>query len=130
MRQQREAGGEMDDICTQRLKKRAFLLKSMAHPSRLLILEMLEKSPRCVWELTEVVGADITTVSKHLAVMKRAGLVKDVKRGTFSEYSLACECITHFIDCIEDVMNERACESANEGEKRIAPFELHTDHEG
>jgi ArsR family transcriptional regulator len=84
-----------------RLEGRALLLKSLAHPSRLLILELLESGPRNVTELTEAVGADITTVSKHLSVLKRSGLVKDSKQGTYSWYELACGCVGHFIDCIE-----------------------------
>jgi ArsR family transcriptional regulator len=96
----------MTEAERQRLVRRASLLKSLAHPSRLLIIEMLEKAPRCVGELTEAIGADITTVSKHLAVMKRTGLVRDTKRGTFSEYSLVCDCVTHFVDCIEHGMSE------------------------
>ena len=63
----------MTDSDMHRLDRRASLLKSLAHPSRLLIIEMLERSPRCVGELTEAIGSDITTVSKHLAVLKRAG---------------------------------------------------------
>jgi len=89
-----------------RLTRRAALLKSLAHPSRLLIVEMLEQAPRCVGELTAAVGADITTVSKHLSVLKRAGLVADRKRGTYSEYSLVCDCLTRTIDCIEAGMDD------------------------
>ncbi len=88
-----------------RLEVRAAILKSLAHPSRLLIIEMLEQSPRCVGELREAIGADITTVSKHLAVLKKAGLVRDKKRGTYSEYQLVCGCVSQFIDCIEKGMN-------------------------
>lgn len=91
----------MTESDRQRLTRRADILKSLAHPSRLLIIEMLENSPRCVGELTEAVGADITTVSKHLAVMKRVGLVRTVKQGTYSQYSIVCDCVTHLIDCIE-----------------------------
>lgn len=90
----------------RRLERRASLLKSLAHPARLLIIEMLERSPCCAGELTEAIGSDKTTVSKHLAVLKRAGLVKDTKRGTYSEYALACACVTHFIDCIESSATE------------------------
>jgi ArsR family transcriptional regulator len=71
-------------------------------------MEMLETSPRCVGELTEAIGADITTVSKHLSVMKRAGLVRDEKRGTYSYYSLACDCVTQLLDCVERGMEPRA----------------------
>ncbi len=102
----------MTELDRRRLTRRAALLKSLAHPSRLLIIEMLEKAPRCVGELTEAVGADITTVSKHLSVMKRAGLVRDEKRGTFSEYSLVCDCVTHMVDCIEAGMEARPPGSA------------------
>jgi ArsR family transcriptional regulator len=98
----------MTDADRHRLERRAALLKSLAHPSRLLIIEMLEKAPRCVGELTDAIGADITTVSKHLSVMKRAGLVSDVKRGTYSEYSLVCDCVTHLVDCIEGGMNAQS----------------------
>lgn len=92
----------MTDTDRKRLEKRASLLKSLAHPSRLLILEMLENTPCCVGELTNAIGADITTVSKHLAILRHAGLVRDKKRGTYSEYELACGCLTHFIECLEE----------------------------
>jgi ArsR family transcriptional regulator len=92
----------MNEQERQRLERRALLLKSLAHPSRLLIIELLEKGPRCGADLTEAVGADKTTVSKHLAVLKKAGLVRDKKRGTWSDYELVCDCVSHFIDCIED----------------------------
>lgn len=61
----------------------AKIIKAMAHPSRLLIIEELQKQERCVNELTEMVGADTSTVSKHLSVLKNAGLVSDEKKGKF-----------------------------------------------
>lgn len=107
---------DRENYDTARLKRQAALLKSLAHPSRLLIIEMLEEKPRCVCELTEAIGADVTTVSKHLAVLKRAGLVSDTKRGTYSEYSLTCGCVTHFIDCIEaGVTREQTAEHCKRG---------------
>lgn len=92
----------------KRLVRRAAIIKSLAHPSRLYIIELLEARPRCVSELTEAVGADITTISKHLSVMKRAGLVRVRKHGTFSEYELTCNCVNHMIDCIETDVEGRA----------------------
>jgi Bacterial regulatory protein, arsR family len=58
----------------------AKFFKAMAHPSRVLIVEELTDGERCVCDLTEKIGADISTVSKHLSVMKNAGLVIDEKR--------------------------------------------------
>lgn len=91
----------MTEADRQRLTRRAGILKSMAHPSRLLIIEMLEEKSCSVGELTEAIGSDITTVSKHLAVLKRVGLVQDQKQGTYSHYSLVCDCVSHLVDCVE-----------------------------
>ncbi|NOY13574.1 MAG: winged helix-turn-helix transcriptional regulator, partial [Deltaproteobacteria bacterium] len=55
------------------LDARAKVLKAMAHPSRLFILEELKKGEKCVCELTEMIGADVSTISKHLSVLKQAG---------------------------------------------------------
>lgn len=106
---------------TRQLEQKAAILKSLAHPSRLLIIEMLESAPCCVGELTEAVGADISTVSKHLAVLKKAGLVRDKKHGTFCEYELSCGCITHFIECIEQSRQDAehaACNTTNASKKQ------------
>ncbi len=44
---------------------RARVAKALAHPSRLIILDAIADGERCVCELTELVGADQSTVSKH-----------------------------------------------------------------
>ena len=85
---------------------RAKIIKAMGHPTRLFIIEELNKSERCVNELTEMIGADLSTVSKHLSVLKNAGLVKDEKRGTSIFYSLCCPCILDFIGCVETVLKQ------------------------
>jgi len=86
------------------LDARANILKAMAHSSRLLIIEELSQGERCVCELTEMVGADVSTVSKHLSVLKQAGLVIDDKRGNQVFYQLRVPCILNFFGCIESVL--------------------------
>ena len=85
----------------------------MAHPSRLFIIEELNKKECCVNELTEMIGADASTVSKHLSVLKNAGLVADEKRGNSIFYSLRVPCIMDFMGCVEDVLSANAKEHAN-----------------
>ncbi len=87
---------------------RAKIIKAMAHPSRLFIIEELSKNECCVGELTGMIGADASTVSKHLSVLKNAGLVADEKRGNSIFYSLRCPCIMDFIGCLEDVLSSNA----------------------
>ena len=71
-----------------RLATRANVFKALAHPSRLLIVEQLAQNERCVCELTEMIGADMSTVSKHLSVLKGAGIIQDDKRGLQVYYRL------------------------------------------
>ena len=91
-----------------RCEERAQILKALGHPSRLLMVEELAKGERCVCELTELVGADMSTVSKHLALLRDAGLVASEKRGLWVYYSLTCPCILDFLSCVESVRQERA----------------------
>ena len=84
---------------------RACIVKALAHPARLLIVDELSKhGERCVCELTEMIGSDMSTVSRHLALLKGAGLVEDEKRGQMVFYRLQMQCILSFFDCIEWVM--------------------------
>jgi len=86
------------------LEARSRVLKAMAHPSRLLIIEELAKEEHSVLELTAMVGADISTVSRHLAVLKQAGIVADDKRGNQVFYRLRVPCILNFFGCVESVL--------------------------
>lgn len=95
-----------------KLNTKARVLKAMAHPSRLCILEELTEHERCVCELTAIVGADISTVSKHLTVLKQAGLVADEKRGTMVFYRLRVPCLKLLYGTVESVLECSARELA------------------
>jgi ArsR family transcriptional regulator len=94
------------------LDARARVLKAMAHPTRLFVIEELAREERCVADLTALIGADISTVSKHLSVLKQAGLVLDDKRGNQVFYRLRVPCILNFFGCVESVLESRAKEQA------------------
>lgn len=96
----------MDALMQRQFEARARILKAMAHPTRLFIINELVEQERCVCELTDMVGADISTVSKHLSVLKNAGIVEDDKRGLQVYYSLRCPCVLDFLGCIENVIKE------------------------
>lgn len=94
------------------LEARAAVLKAMGHPTRLFIIEMLEQKECCVCDLTEMIGVDVSTVSKHLSVLKQAGIVIDDKRGNQVFYTLRVPCILKFFGCIETVLVDRAKQHA------------------
>jgi ArsR family transcriptional regulator len=91
-----------------RYEARAQILKALAHPARLLMVEELADGERCVCELTEKVGSDMSTVSKHLAVLKGAGIVADEKRGMQVFYTLQPPCALNFLSCVESVLEANA----------------------
>jgi ArsR family transcriptional regulator len=92
--------------------QRATIIKAMAHPSRLIIIDALAEGEKCVCELQRLVGADLSTVSKHLSVMKRAGIVTDRKEGLQVFYRLRVPCVLRFFDCVEAVLRANAQEAA------------------
>jgi len=95
----------VDAISQSRYEVRARIIKALAHSTRLFIVDELSRAgQRCVCELTEMVGADMSTVSKHLAILKNAGIVGDEKRGNQVYYRLTVPCILDFFRCVESVV--------------------------
>jgi ArsR family transcriptional regulator len=82
--------------------------KALGHPTRLTIVEELSRGERCVCELTALIGADISTVSKHLTVLKQVGLVDDSKRGAQVFYRLLVPCVLASFGCVDAVLSSRA----------------------
>ncbi len=95
---------------TASYESRAKIIKALAHPARLLIVDELSHGKKCVCKLREMIGSDISTVSKHLAVLKNAGILIDEKTGNQVFYSLKCPCILQFFSCIENVIRTNARE--------------------
>jgi ArsR family transcriptional regulator len=87
------------------LEARANVFKALGHPSRLAVIDALAGGERCVADLHEEVGADISTVSRHLAVLRSAGILSSEKRGNQVFYKLECPCITSFYSCVESVIH-------------------------
>ena len=102
----------MSTKTTRKYEARARIIKALAHPTRLLIVEELSRGERCVCELRDLVGDDISTVSKHLTVLKQAGIVEDEKRGLQVWYRLKVPCILNFFGCVESVLKSNARQAA------------------
>lgn len=98
----------MDRKTARRNEARARIVKALAHPSRLFIVDELAGGERCVCELQEMIGADMSTVSKHLTILRNAGIVADDKRGTQVFYSLRVPCVLKFLGCVEAVLKANA----------------------
>ncbi len=89
------------------LEMRAKIFKALGHPSRLKMVEYLFGGERCVCELQATVGSDISTVSKHLNILKEAGILQDERRGTSIYYSLRMKAVPNFIALVGDFLEDR-----------------------
>lgn len=94
----------MDPEIQSTLEARAKVMKAMAHPTRLYIIERLSLGEHYVCELRDMIEADLSTVSKHLRVLKEAGIVETDKRGVQVFYRLKVPCILNFMNCVEAVL--------------------------
>lgn len=91
-------------------RKRAETFKALGHPARLQMVDMLAGGERCVCDLVRAVGLGWSTVSRHLAVLKAAGVVDDEKRGLQVFYRLALPCVATFSSCLDAARQGRNVE--------------------
>jgi DNA-binding transcriptional ArsR family regulator len=78
------------------------VFKALSNPNRLLIVDAVAKGERCVADLTELVGLDMSTVSNHLSVLRNVGILKDERRGTQVFYSLRKPCLLNVFCCLDE----------------------------
>ena len=83
----------------------ARIIKALAHPTRLFIVDELSRGERCVCELTDMIGVEMPTVSRHLSQLKAAGILEDEKRGAQVFYRLRVPCVLNFFKCIKAVQS-------------------------
>ena len=88
-------------------KQQAQVLKALANASRLKIVDRLSRGECSVGDLTTLVGSDVSTVSKHLAVLRAHGIVDDRREGSAVYYRLLTPCVCNFFTCAAQVFRER-----------------------
>ena len=85
---------------------RVTVIKALAHPTRLRVAELLAQKTSCVSELHQQIGGDLSTVSKHLSIMREAGWLTCHKTGLHIHYSLACNCLDEFLRCVDSLAQD------------------------
>lgn len=93
----------MTSVSTERQVE---IIKALAHPVRLEIVQGLAEGPRCVSEFVKKFGCDMSTISKHLTLMRKAGWISCEKKGQQVYYELCCDCLPTFLRCIESIAGE------------------------
>ena len=87
-------------------RMKAQVAKALAHESRLMMIDALREKDLCVQDLTALIGADQSTVSKHLAILRDAGVVGMHRRGVQTVCTLKICCLNKFWECVESVLRQ------------------------
>ncbi len=86
-------------------KARANIAKALAHDTRLEIIDILSKDgEHCVCELTEILAVSQSSVSKHLGILKKAGIIDSKKEGLNVNYFLRTPCVNSFFQCLDNIL--------------------------
>lgn len=98
----------MSEKSRARMEAREAIVKALAHTTRLLVVEELGRGELCVGDLQALAKCDLSTMSKHLAILKGAGVVRTRKAGTTVYYRLALSCAGDFFKCVDAMVAHNA----------------------
>lgn len=80
---------------------RARILAALSNPARLKMIVSLSQGEKCVCEMADEVGLDMSTTSRHLAQLRQVGLLVDDRRGNMVFYKLKATCVPAFLQCLD-----------------------------
>ena len=92
-------------------EKQAEILKALAHPVRIAILDYLKDGEQCVCDIAKFAGSERSNVSKHLSILVSCGILEYRKEGLNVIYSLKARCIMDFFECIITCLKQQARDS-------------------
>ncbi|MDI7260754.1 MAG: metalloregulator ArsR/SmtB family transcription factor [Thermodesulfobacteriota bacterium] len=101
-------------IAYEEAEIRAKIIKAMSHPVRLMMIDFLKNGEHSFSAIFGLFQLDKSTVSKHLLVLKEAGIVSSKKEGLDMIYKLEVPCVTDFFSCItavieSNIKKQQAC---------------------
>lgn len=93
-------------------ERKAEIIKAVAHPLRVAVVDFLKEGEKCVCEIAGHVGSERSNVSRHLAVMLKAGILRSRKEGLMVFYELRTPCIVNFLNCATQTLKHNVSEDA------------------
>ena len=97
----------MDDVVTA---AQADIFKALGHPLRLEIVRFLARRERSVAAIVDHTGAEPSNLSRHLAILKRTGILACRKEGLRVYYSLRLPCLVNLFGCVRQALREKLSE--------------------
>ncbi|GBE01147.1 cadmium resistance transcriptional regulatory protein CadC [bacterium BMS3Bbin06] len=94
------------------LQRKSDILKAIAQPTRLKIIELLRDGERCVCEMIPLLNEEQANISKHLSILRQAGVVEFRKEGVSSYYKIKDRRILKIIGIADDMVRKEILNSA------------------
>lgn len=94
-------------------KTKTELIKALANPTRLMIVDCLRSGEKTVSEIIDLIKEEQSNVSKSLSILKNQNIVQDKKIGLNVYYSLKCGCINDFFNCLDNLIKENLRHNQN-----------------
>ena len=86
-----------------RYQREASVFAALAHPTRLFVLHQMKNASHSVTELAQMAGIDISTMSKHLDLLKRYNIIRGEKDKSAVYYKLSIPCLLDFMKCAKQI---------------------------
>lgn len=102
-------GGPQEERARQ---LQAEVLKALAHPTRIQILELLRGGERCVCEIEPALGLGQANVSQHLAILRAANLVTARRQGMRVNYAVSDRRVYRILDGMRALARDQRAEEA------------------
>ncbi len=102
----------MQDVSEQLLERIASRLRAMGNPVRLKILHTLEEGELSVTEILAEIGGSQANISKHLAVLRAAGLVESRREGVSVFYRIGDDAVFTVCQTVCESLQDRAAAEA------------------
>jgi len=96
----------MNENIEKQYLEQAEIFKSLAHPTRLFIIHAIKEEKLSVKELSDKVDIDISTMSKHLDILKKHKIIEGRKEKNFIYYRLVIPCVLDFMHCANKVLSK------------------------
>ena len=104
------------------MKQAVKVFKALGDPTRLRIVKLLENGELCVCQLIAVLNMGQSRISRHLSILKEAGLIQDNRKGKWVHYRLCCQDATHNIcSCLAGLAGDQAVKQDRRAARNAKP---------
>jgi ArsR family transcriptional regulator len=105
------------------MKQAVKVFKALGDPTRLRIVKLLEGGELCVCQLIAVLGMGQSRISRHLSILKEAGLIVDNRKGKWVHYRLCCpDASTNVCACLNGLSQDKAVKQDRRAAKGAKPL--------